>query len=195
MCNIWGAQDRDNALKGLEVITLKNGSNEIDINADGLKDQIFVAWRENFNDHGFDMFTFYLRFNKKIMPDIIPNDEWYLVPFFNKEGVENSLTSFEEADCTSSDIRVLRPALPKKAPVIVIVGIRDYEFPAVDERASVRFLVYELKHNKENIAGFPPYYFQCVRTILGQKKYCDINDAFQEELGLGWYRADRKKDK
>jgi hypothetical protein len=30
-------------------------------------------------------------------------------------------------------------------------------------------------------------------TIQGQNKFCDINEAFQKELGLGWYRVLTKK--
>lgn len=188
---ISAAPEQANAFKGFEVIALRNGSNEIDINGDGLKDLIFIAWRENYNAHGFDMFTFYLQ----VTSDIRPKEKWYLVPFFDEKGVPNktSLTTAMGADCVLSDIRVIRPVSPKNAPVTVVIGTRDFGESYADE-ASVKFLVYELRHTEEGLPGEPPYYFQQSKTIPGQGKYCDINKAFQKELGLGWYRTDREKE-
>ncbi|MDD5543021.1 MAG: hypothetical protein PHX83_07575 [Acidobacteriia bacterium] len=187
------APEQTKAFKGFEVIPLRNGPNEIDINGDGLKDLIFIAWRENYNAHGFDIITFYLQV--KSDHDIQPKEEWYLVPFFDEGGVpdKTSLKTEMGADCILSDIRVIRPVSPKKGPVTIVVGIRDLGESYADE-ASIKFLVYELRYTKEGIPGKPPYYFQQSKTIPGQEKYCDINNAFQRELGLGWYRTDRKKE-
>ena len=183
---ISAVPDQTKAFKGCEVIGLRNGVNEIDINGDGLKDLIVIRWRENYNAHGFDIVTFYLQFKS----DVRPKDKWRLVPFFNETGVSEKTDFSTEmgADCILCDIRVVRPASPKKAPVTIVIGVRDFG-ESYAEKASVTFIVYELRYNKEGDPGKPPYYFQRTKTIPGRNKYCDINDAFQKELGLGRYRS------
>jgi hypothetical protein len=187
--SISWAQDNAAQFKGFNVIRLKNGPNRIDINGDGVADNIFVARRENFNAHGFDLFAFYVWHKETVI-----DDRWHVVPFFDEKGAEphekEHLITFEGADCTLSDIRLLHAASSKSAPVIVIKGVREFGNSFADD-APVAFQVYELRRNKEMIVGYPPYYFELTRTIAGKKKYCDINDAFQQELGLAWGRSDR----
>lgn len=187
---ISAVPDQTKTFKGFEVIGLRNGLNEIDINGDGLKDLIFIAWRENYTAHGSDIFNFYLQFKSEIRP----TEKWYHVPFFNDSGMPNRdyLGTEMGADCILSDLRVIRPRSPKKAPVTIVIGVRDFGESYAD-RALVTFLVYELRYNKEGNPGAPPYYFQHAKTIQGKNKYCDINEAFQKELGLGWYRADQER--
>ena len=72
---ISAVPDQTKAFKGCEVIGLRNGVNEIEINGDGLKDLIVIRWRENYNAHGFDIVTFYLQFKS----DVRPKDKWRLV--------------------------------------------------------------------------------------------------------------------
>jgi hypothetical protein len=38
--------------------------------------------------------------------------------------------------------------------------------------------------NKDGRFGWPEYYFLRNQTIEGKEKYCDINRAFEKELGL-----------
>lgn len=185
------AGEQPSAFKNMKVIELRNGPNEIDIDGDGVKDVIFIAWRENYNAHGFDMFTFYRRDKESTRAE----GKWSLVPFFNDKGVpdKTSYSTVMGADCVLSDIRVVRPASSKMAPVTIVIGVRDFGNSYADE-APVKFLLYTLKRNKEGIAGEPPNYFQHAKVIVGQKNYCDINEAFEKELGLGWYRGDREKE-
>ena len=182
--------DQSKEFKNFKVIGLKNGPNTVDINGDGSDDLIFIAWRENYNAHGFDIFTFYIKFTS----DINPKESWHLVPFFNSKGVPDklSLTTAMGADCMLSDVRVVRSGSDRKAPVAVVIGVRELGNSYADD-ASVQFLVYELKSNKDEIPGEPPFYFEHVKTIQAKRKYCDINEAFEKELGLGWYRTDRTK--
>jgi hypothetical protein len=39
--------------------------------------------------------------------------------------------------------------------------------------------------NSEGIAGWPAYYFDHVKSQEAKKRYCDVDDAFDKELGLG----------
>jgi len=171
----------------MQVITLQNGPNQVDIDGDGQTDLIFIAWRENYNAHGFDMVTFYVLYKDAWQA----RQQWYLIPFFDEKGVprETSYRTTMGADCVLSDLRVLRPVSPANAPVTVIIGDRDFGASYADV-ALVKFRVYRLAHNKEGLPGEPPYYFKLERTLRGHKKYCDINEAFRKELGLGSYRQD-----
>ena len=55
-----------------------------------------LLWRENFNAHGFDIITFYVR-----VESVVPSDHWQLVPFFDERGVpeKSSYTTEMGADC------------------------------------------------------------------------------------------------
>lgn len=168
----------------MEVIHLVNGPNQVDLNGDGKKDLIFVAWRGNYNAHGYSLFTFYMHFPNENEPE----KQWHLVSFFDKSGVpkKDAISTEEGADCFLQDIRVLRSTSQKNLPVIVIIGTREFGESYADA-APVKFVVFELKHNREGIPGEPPFYFKPKRTIKGKKKYCDINVAFSEELWIGDY--------
>jgi len=179
------AQNPSEEFEAYKVLSLKNGPNEIDLNGDGIKDLVFVAWRENYNAHGFDLLTFYLNASD-LRYEGERKEQWLLIPFFNEKGVQD-MTSYSSemgADCILSDIRILRSKASDRAPVMVVIGAREFGKSYADS-ASVKFIVFELRHNKEGMSGAPPFYFQKTRIIPGKKKYCDINEAFQKELGLG----------
>jgi len=165
----------------MEVIRLVNGSNEIDLNGDGIMDTLFWAWRGNQNAHGYNLFTFYIHKPNEDRPD----REWHLVPFNDEKGIptKESVSTISGADCVLQDIRVLRSSTQMNAPVIVIIGAREFGESYADVE-SVKFVEYELKHNTEGIPLDPPFHFAVKRTITGKRKHCDINTAFLEELGV-----------
>jgi hypothetical protein len=190
--NIAIAQNHLEEFKAYRVIPLRNGANRIDLNGDGVKDLIFLAWRENYNAHGFDIYTFYL--NASSLKDAsLPKDPWYLIPFFDEKGAANTYTTAMGADFILSDIRILQPKSSDRAPVLAVIGVRELGLSYAEE-ASVKFIIYEMKANREGVVGQPPCYFQQARIIPVTKKYRDVNEAFQEELGLGWSRRDRPKE-
>ncbi len=197
LANTSAAQGYQVMFKALKVLQLRNGPNELDLNGDGLKDLVFIARRENFNAHGFDIVTLYIytKSMKYFKNSTSSAGEWHLVPFFNEKGVpdELSYTTTEGADCCLSDIRILRPKSSEKKSVQVVVGIRDFGESYADD-AFVKFISYDLKTNKDGMPGEPLFYFQQTKTIPVQKKYCDINQAFQKELGLGSYRSDQPQE-
>jgi hypothetical protein len=49
----------------------------------------------------------------------------------------------------------------------------------------VRFEFYELRTNAEHVPATPRWYFQRVRGERTRERYCDVNDAFARELGIG----------
>ncbi|MBI5848636.1 MAG: hypothetical protein HZB31_11960 [Nitrospirae bacterium] len=169
----------------MQVLQLVNGPNQVDLNGDGKKDIVFLSWRENYNAHGFSLFTFYIDYPN----DLEPEKHWHLVTFPDEKGLplKNGVATMEGADCFLQDIRVLRSASQKKMPIVLIMGKREFGESYADSE-SVEFIVYDLKHNKEGGLGEPTFHFEPKKTIKGKKKYCDINAAFAEELGIGNYQ-------
>jgi len=165
------------AFSGWTSILLKNGPNELDIDGDGRQDLVFVAWRDNYNAHGYGLVTFYRRG---------PSEEltWELVPFFDaKPQGEDSFHTVHGADCQLRGIAVARRTSSPSEPITVVVGDRDFG-RSFDDSASVTFIVYRVEKNADGTPGRPPVYLEAERTITSRSKYCDVNEAFAAELGI-----------
>jgi hypothetical protein len=160
------------------LLPLENGPNQLDLDGDGRADLVFVAWRENFNAHGFNQITFYRSTAK--------TPAWQLVPFFKKDGTSafTSFQTYQGADCVLSDLRVLRPTKNPTRSVVAVLANRPLGNSFVDKRR-VTFTVYVLTQNSEGIPGWPSFYFQAEDTITSKGAYCDVGDAFRSELGIG----------
>lgn len=39
--------------------------------------------------------------------------------------------------------------------------------------------------NTDGLTGWPSFYFEHSRTVPAKRMYCDVNEAFERELGLG----------
>lgn len=162
-------------------VVLHNGPNTISLLGDSTPGLIFVSWRGNNNAHGYSVVEFSIR-NQSDLGD---SSIWQNVPFFGGQydgetGREIFRTS-EGADCTLGDLRVIRHA---NAPVEVVVASRELGQSFADT-AAVRFDLYKLVRNREGILGWPPTYFQFVRSVPARHGYCDVNKAFNDELRLG----------
>ncbi len=160
------------------VVSLKNGANVVDLLGDGTKAQVFVGWRENYNAHGFSTVAFYV-FATSGIGDTA--GVWQVVPFYGGARGGDVYRTSEGADCTLSDLRVLRR---KHAPIEIIIATRRLGESFADS-AAVRFDYYQVARNADGVPGWPPYYFEHVRTVRGKRPYCDVNEAFDRELGLG----------
>jgi hypothetical protein len=111
--------------------------------------------------------------------------EWLLLPFFGDSGSVTGRDAFatnEGADCTLTDIRLVRRAGQKA--VTVVIGRRAFG-ESYAAAADVTFDVYEIGANPQGEVGLPPLFFDHRSTIHSKTKYCDINLAFAQELGLG----------
>lgn len=163
------------------VIALENGSNNVDLLGDGTTAQVFVAWRGNYNAHGYSLVTF----SVLAMGDLDDKTKvWQVVPFFGGEPNENGRTdafrTFEAADCILGDLRLVSHP---HAPVEVVIAKRELGSSFADS-APVRFSYYTLARNTDDTPGWPPYYFKLTRTVPAKRQYCDVNEAFRRELGL-----------
>jgi hypothetical protein len=164
------------------VIVLRNGVNAVDILGDGTSAQVFVAWRSNNNAHGSSMVTFNV-FAKSDVDN--PAGIWQVVPFFggphDGDSGQETYRTAEGADCTQGDLRVVRQG---RGPVEVVTAVRELGASFADP-APVRFDYYALVKNVDETPGWPTFYFKHVRTASAKKPYCDVNEAFARELGLG----------
>jgi hypothetical protein len=163
-------------------VTLRNGPNNIALLGDSTPGLAFVSWRGNYNAHGFSVVTFSIR-NPSDLSDF--SSIWQNVPFFGgpydgDTGREIFRTS-EGADCTLGDLRVIQHV---NAPVEVVVASRQPGASFADT-AAVRFDYYKVVHNREGSVGWPPTHFQFVRSVPARHGYCDVNQAFNNELHLG----------
>jgi len=165
------------------VLPLHNGTNRIDLLGTGRPGEIIVSRRDNGNAHGFSVVLF-----EVLAPSRSDVDGkhllWQVIPFFgglhDSETGEEMFATFEGADCTLRDLRVVRTA--KGRPVEVVTATRDFG-ASFSDSATVRFDFYELGDNTEPLG--PTYLFRHVRTVHAKGTYCDVDDAFVRELGLG----------
>jgi len=167
------------------VVRLHDGRNLLDILGNGGQGAVEVAARENFNAHGHHVALFlvdaprYPRQGKS-------STAWQVVPFFGVHGdslaVDELFGTTEGADCTLRDLRVIAGGGGR--PVTVVIGERDFGASYADS-AAVQFRYYELHVNREETVGYPTYWFAPARVVLAKGRYCDVDDAFDRELGLG----------
>jgi hypothetical protein len=157
------------------AISIRNGINRFVL--DGNEFLAFRAWRENFNAHGFDVVTLYVR----------DGDQWNLVPLFgsveDKEDTEHDLLTVSGgADCVLHDFRLLNGTATQ--PARIILADREITKSYADAD-TVHFTYYELAKNDAGNFGRPALYFKKLKASVAKEKYCDVNDAFNKELHLG----------
>src|SRR3954452_18385995 len=110
------ASDRQQSEPPLNLV---NGPNPVDLFGDGSKGEIFVAWRGNYNAHGFSS----VAFNVLARSDLgDATNVWQLVPFFggprDPSGGRETYGTTEGADCTLGDLRVV-PHARAAAEVVI----------------------------------------------------------------------------
>lgn len=161
------------------VIPVNNGPNQITLA--GLPAMAMRAWRENYNAHGFDVVSFYVRDTADA------TSSWNIVPVFanapkNGDTEKLNITVGGGADCTLHDFRLLRSADGKTETLVV--AQRDAGESYADA-ALVHFTWYNLTKNDDGDVGYPALYFKQARETQAKKRYCDVNEAFHHELHLG----------
>jgi len=146
--------------------------------ADGL---VVMSRRENGNGHGFDVVSFYV----EAVAGVQDEPPLSILPLFKKDKDEEKLelTVGGGADCLLHDFRLTHGA----GGVYLIVATREFGESYVDERP-VTFDRYELEHNATGEVGRPPYYFEWKEASTSQRRYCDVGDAFKQDLRLEPYR-------
>lgn len=165
----------------LTTIALHNGSNAIHLSGDGAAGMALLGRRENFNAHGFDVLTLYLKGTAS--PDV--PDNWHLVSIFDSDKEALTLTAGGGADCMLHDFRLVRQGGREDASLIV--ADRDFGSTYVDA-APVHFKFYALRRNDNGDVGRPLYYFELIKQATSKKVYCDVGEALLHELAVKPYR-------
>jgi len=145
---------------------------------------VVLGWRENHNAHGFGVATFYLR---KEAPD----SRLELVGLWDKLDEKLYAVTSGGADCVLYDFRLLT-STNKSKPAVLIRADRDMGETFADKE-KVTFRFYVLREGFEGIPqgdpGSPSYMFDLVETQIAKATYCDVEEAFIKELGLGDYSS------
>jgi hypothetical protein len=165
---------------GLKVVPVDNGINQLTLL--GEPAMAVRAWRENYNAHGFDVVSFYVR-------DKATGEKafWNIVPVFG-QAAKGELSERLEitvgggADCVLHDFRLLRSDDDKR--VMLVVAQRDMGDSFADP-AAVHFTWYDLSKNEDEAPGEPWLYFKQTRVTQATKPYCDVEEALDKELHLG----------
>lgn len=165
---------------GLKVLPVDNGVNQITLL--GEPAMAVRAWRENYNAHGFDVVSFYVR-------DKAAGEKafWNVVPVFGQVAKADAAERLEitvggGADCVLHDFRLLHSDDDKH--VMLVIAQRDMGDSFADA-APVHFTWYDLAKNEDEAPGEPWLSFRQTRTTLATKPYCDVEEAFDKELHLG----------
>jgi hypothetical protein len=166
-------------LDNYTVVRLEYGENRVDFNNDGVPDLVVVGHRENFNAHDYDVISFYAN---------EPGDEHKrlaIVPVFDQDKEKVTLAAAGGADCRLHDFRLLRPKRGEQT--LLIVADRKMSDSYFEEN-TVTFSYFKLERNSTELVGRPYWYFNLAQVREAKVKYCDVNQAFRSELGLGDYR-------
>ncbi len=162
------------------VIKVPYGITRMPLLPNGLMGAVALAWRDNYNAHGFAVLTIYAE-------KVTTEDQPYpllLVPTFDGGKERLEITAGGGADCRLHDFRLVRG---DGGDVQLITAERDLVKSFADDE-KVTFKYFDFKQNTEHEPGNPQYYFASTKSVPAKQKYCDVNEAFQAELGLGPYQ-------
>jgi hypothetical protein len=192
MATIFLNNARALELATYQVVDLAYGVNLVDFGPIGTRGTVVLGWRENFNAQGFGVATFYLTGPKGQTRGFQTDPMLGLVTVW--DDVKNSkealtVATSGGADCVLHDFRLLISNQHK--PSLLVLADRKMGETFVDEE-SVTFKTYTLKQNIQQMPGPPTYYFDLTEERTAKWKYCDVEKAFHDELGIGDYR-DRPK--
>lgn len=163
-----------------QVIPLSYGITNVQLTRD-LPGKVVLAWRENYNAHSFDVLSVYAQ---GVKDDLVQDARMQIVPVFSGNDEQLVIRTFGGADCILNDFRLVRKP---SGDVGLITAEREFgdNFGAMQQ---VTFTYYWLTRNGSpdfEIAGRPKYYFERQGTQKSKKMYCDVEEAFKSELGLG----------
>ncbi len=159
------------------VIPMSYGVTSIQLTPD-LRGTVVLAWRENYNVHSSDVLSVYAQGMKD---QLVQDARLQIVPIFTKANEQLFLTAGGGADCRLTDFRLTRTSSGNVALIIAERAFGDN----YGDTQEVTFSYFYLAHNTLQDAGLPRYYFEFQGTQKSKKRYCDVNEAFKAELGLG----------
>lgn len=162
-------------IKRRTLVPLKALFTEVDVNADGVPDMVVRSWRKGGVPPASDVtYDFFIR-----REGVFGGIEFHSA-HFHRGG---SPGGDGDDECMRSDVRLLvgEPG-SGEGPTLIeayreVVGGRSLKDPA-----PVMFIFHHLQ-NYAQLYSYN-YYFVEDGKIMAKKEYCDVGDAFEEELGL-----------
>ena len=158
---------------------ISNGINYLDLDGDGEKDIIVKGYRNNISAHVFSVISFYSsrKADNQGKSNIKRLDIISIGQLPNKE--EYQLFTHEGADCILRDFRLVKIKNSKKVYLIkaerYLSGGKTY----ADEDI-IKFTIYELQYDDTD----DRFFFNKINEFGSTRKYCDVNEAFKQELGI-----------
>ncbi|WP_135079807.1 hypothetical protein [Terasakiella sp. SH-1] len=146
-----------------EIIELEYGVNALDLDGDGIAEQVIKTWRENFNAHGYKGYLFIGEENG------VSNTITYLSP--EKKIHRDMMYSSERAECTVQDYFLLQ----KEGRVELVRALIPFG------QKKVHFHYFKLMRNKEGIPGDPHRYWMAYKNKTSQYDHCDVIRAMKLE--------------
>lgn len=163
-----------------QVLKLSDGVTSFQLSGVGLPAMAVLAHRANFNAHSFDVFSLYIK-------DAAASGDapaWQSVSIFDGDTERLNLTVSGGADCLLHDFRLVSSARPLQ----LVVAERELGQSYANAH-TVTFSFYTLRKNSQAFIGRPLYYFERTGTQRAARSYCDVGDAFKNELGMERYGA------
>jgi len=167
----------------LTPVPLRPGINRIaKLTPDGRDGVITMAWRDNGNAHGFDVFT--VMVHEAVMP---PGEEWTFASFF--DGDDETLAETDAPHTTEDyvrSVRFARATMGKWKGFLALVAKRNTdENVGIGDPTTVTVTVFKLTQRPEDAPiGRPRRYFERVATWNTERRFCNSETALAVELKL-----------
>jgi hypothetical protein len=157
-------------------IAVPYGLTRVPLTQDGVRALLVRARRDDVDHHGFDVLSIYA-----LLPGNGDGAPFLLVSVWDKDKERLEVTSGGGAGCTLHGFRLLGGA---GQDLQLLLAQRDFGRSYADE-AEVTFTRYALKRGTSRSSpGHPAYYFESGESFKARNRYCDIDRAFGQELGL-----------
>jgi len=154
---------------------IKNGITHIDLDGDGVEDLVVKGYVENVSPHSTDIYTFYI--HKDSLPGSAISN---LVRIKQGSQFNYYVSTRRGADCCLRDIRLAKISKDFSGLQLIIAERPlGWSYVAME---TVTFTFYKLTLYSDT--GIPICLFEEYAKTHTKKKYCDVNDAFQKELGM-----------
>lgn len=164
------------------VVQFKPGISHVHL--DGEPYTLVSAWRDNGNAHGYNVVNVYADGpSSKSVTALAAVPTFVRNPFDPKhEKTEQlGLTTSGGADCTLHTFRLFHSKDVKGTQLV----IADREFgKTFADTERVHFTFYRLVDHSDDGAGDAPHSFDFDRVVDASKRYCDVDEALQKELGM-----------
>jgi hypothetical protein len=155
---------------------ISNGLNYLDLDGDREKDVIVKGYRNNISAHTFSAISFYL--SRKI-----DNQKKFrrldIISIESPDKEEYQLFTHEGADCILRDFRLVKIKNDKKV-YLIKAERRLSEGKTYADKDTTKFTIYELQYDDTD----DRFLFNKINEFKAAKKYCDVNIAFKQELGI-----------